>query len=117
MSRRNGTLPAPRRSRPPDLEERARIVASFDATRFTLRGANDLSDDAGVKYGDRVEVRLFATCVDVVERTSREGPAERSVVLETYAGEIVSIIDEAIISRRPKRRRRRLSVVKEKADG
>ncbi len=93
-------------------------MASFDATRFTLRGANDLPDEAGVKYGDRVEVRLLATCVDVTETSTREGGGERSVVLEAYAGEIVNIIDEAVILRRPKRRRRRrLSVVKGAEDG
>lgn len=95
---------SPRRSRPPDLEARARFVHSFDASRFSVKSAVDLPDDAGIKYGDRVRVWIEGTCTGVIESTTRDGTSEREVVIEAYTGAVVKIIDEAI---GPKRRRLR----------
>jgi len=72
-----------RASREPNLEERRSIVTPFDQTRFGLRGANDLPDDLGVRYGDRVACYIEGTCVDVIESTKREGRSERTVVTTT----------------------------------
>ncbi len=95
-----------RASREPNLEERRTIVASFDQTRFGLRGANDLPDDVGVKYGDRVACYIEGTCIDVIESTKREGRSERTVVIEAYDGRLLRIIDEAIPRKRRRRRKR-----------
>jgi hypothetical protein len=97
----------PRRaSREPNLEQRATIVTSFDQTRFGVRGANDLPDELGVKYGDRVACYIEGTCVDVIESTKREGTSERTVVIEAYDGHLLRIIDE-VVGRKRRRRKRR----------
>ena len=91
-------------TRPPKPAEREQILRSFDSLRFSVRGANDLPDTAGIKYGDRVAVYLEATCVDVDERTTREGVSERVVVLEVYSGHPLQVIDEQIGRKRKRRR-------------
>jgi hypothetical protein len=103
------TRPKPN-TRPPNPAERDEILRSFDTLRLSVRGANDLADTAGIKYGDRVAIYLEATCVDVDETTSREGLSERLVVLEVYDGHPLQVIDEQV-GRRRKRRRRKLRAV------
>ena len=101
--------PRPNRaSREPNLEARRTIVTSFDQTRFGVRGANDLPDDLGVKYGDRVGCYIEGTCVDVIESTKREGSSERMVVIEAYDGRLLRIIDEAIPRKRRRPRKKKL---------
>lgn len=94
------------KTRPPNPAEREALLRSFDVTRFSVRGANDLPDDQGIRYGDRVAIYLEATCVDSVERTTREGMSERDVVLEVYDGYPLRIIDEQIGRKRKQRRRK-----------
>ena len=103
--------PSPAR-REPNLEQRTAIVTSFDQTRFSVRGANDLPDDLSVKYGDRVACYIEGTCVDVIESTKREGTSERMVVIEAYDGHLLRIIGEAIGRKRRPRRRKRVQAVK-----
>lgn len=103
------TRPKPN-TRPPNPAERDAIIRSFDTLRLSVRGANDLSDTAGIKYGDRVAIYLEATCVDVSETTTREGLSERYAVLEVYDGHPLQVIDEQV-GRRRKRRRRKLRAV------
>jgi len=102
-------LSTPRpKTRAPNPAEREALLRSFDVTRFSVRGANDLPDTEGIRYGDRVAIYLEATCVDSTERTTREGVSERDVVLEVFEGYPLRIIDEQI-GRKPRRRRRRKS--------
>lgn len=96
---------ARRRTRPPNPTEREQLVRSFDHLGFGVRGATDLPDTEGIRYGDRVAVYLEATCVDVIERTSRDGRSERQVVLEAYDGYPIRIIDELVGRKRRKRRK------------
>jgi hypothetical protein len=96
-------------SREPNLEARRLLVASCDETRFGVRGANDLDDEFGITYGDRVGVYIEGNCVDVIETTTRDGRRERAAVIEAYDGRVLRIIDEAVFRRRRRRRRRAAS--------
>lgn len=91
---------------PPDPEERKRLVAAFDSSWFSVRGALELPDDAGVKFGDRVAIYLEGTCVATDENSSRDGVNDRSVVIEAFDGHVIKIIDELARQRRRRKRRR-----------
>lgn len=103
----------PRARRPHDPEERRRLLASFDRCVFDVRGISDLPDGLGLRYGDRVEVRLLATVVRERSGVERDGEEEHVVTLDPYDGRVVGILDELV----PRKRRRRRVVARTAQDG
>jgi hypothetical protein len=64
-----------------------------DRASFTLRQASDLVDQVGLRFGDRVELRIYATVVQDSSTALRDGTVEHVAVLEAYAGEVVAVLD------------------------